>query len=96
MAQKLEAQGGKGGELWNDGSEYEAVTKILVTVGGNGIQNVKFYYVKEGPTIEGSLRGVMPRTDVPALPVPIHYPCLCFFIIVFITRDQRELKRYQY
>uniref|UniRef100_A0A1J3IWI4 Jacalin-related lectin 13 n=1 Tax=Noccaea caerulescens TaxID=107243 RepID=A0A1J3IWI4_NOCCA len=53
---KLEAKGGKGGKEWNDGPDYEAVTKIHVRAGVKGIHNIKFDYVdkdghpKEGPT----------------------------------------------
>lgn len=37
MAQKVEAQGGKGGNQWDDGSEHDAVIKIQVGAGGIGI-----------------------------------------------------------
>ncbi|CAA7040134.1 unnamed protein product [Microthlaspi erraticum] len=59
---KLEAKGGKGGNEWNDGPDYEAVTKIHIRAGVKGIHNIKFDYVdkdghpKEGPT-HGSTSG---------------------------------------
>ncbi|CAD5323259.1 unnamed protein product [Arabidopsis thaliana] len=62
MAQKVEAQGGNGGNQWDDGSEYDAVTKIQVAAGGNGIEYVKFTYVKNGQTEEAPLRGVKGRS----------------------------------
>ncbi|XP_019101064.1 PREDICTED: jacalin-related lectin 33-like [Camelina sativa] len=58
MAQKVEVKGGKGGNQWDDGSEHDAVTKIQAAASGNGIQYVKFDYVKSGKTEEAPLRGV--------------------------------------
>ncbi|KAL1200771.1 Myrosinase-binding protein 1 [Cardamine amara subsp. amara] len=73
MAQKVEAQGGKGGNQWDDGSEHDAVTKIQVAASGNGIQYVQFSYVKNGQTIEAPLRGVKGRS-IPADPFVINHP----------------------
>ncbi|XP_010545655.1 PREDICTED: myrosinase-binding protein 1-like [Tarenaya hassleriana] len=58
MAQKVEAQGGKGGNQWDDGSEHDGVTKIHVEVGRNGIQHIKFDYVQNGQIKEGSVHGL--------------------------------------
>ncbi|CAH8357627.1 unnamed protein product [Eruca vesicaria subsp. sativa] len=55
--QKLDAQGGKGGNPWDDGSDHDGVTKIYVTV-GRGIEQVRFDYVKNGQTKEGPAHGV--------------------------------------
>ncbi|CAA7051498.1 unnamed protein product, partial [Microthlaspi erraticum] len=55
---KLEAKGGKGSKEWNDGAEYEAVTKIHIRAGLKGIQNIKFDYVdKDGHTKAGLEHG---------------------------------------
>ncbi|CAE5967495.1 unnamed protein product [Arabidopsis arenosa] len=73
MAQKVEAQGGNGGNQWDDGSEYDAVTKIQVAADGNGIEYVKFTYVKNGQTEEAPLRGVKGRS-IEADPFVINHP----------------------
>ncbi|ESQ48287.1 hypothetical protein EUTSA_v10020719mg [Eutrema salsugineum] len=48
MAQKLEAQGGRGGELWDDGGVYDNVKKVYVGQGDSGVVYVKFDYEKDG------------------------------------------------
>ncbi|KAG7567825.1 Jacalin-like lectin domain superfamily [Arabidopsis thaliana x Arabidopsis arenosa] len=58
MAQKLEAKGGKGGNQWDDGADHENVTKIHVRGGLEGIQFIKFEYVKAGQTVVGPIHGV--------------------------------------
>ncbi|KAF3522766.1 hypothetical protein F2Q69_00047353 [Brassica cretica] len=58
--QRLEAQGGKGGNQWDDGGDYDGVTKIHVAV-GRGIEQISFEYVKNGQTKEGPARGVRGR-----------------------------------
>ncbi|CAA7043633.1 unnamed protein product [Microthlaspi erraticum] len=58
---RLEAQGGKGGEEWNDGSDHEGVTKIYVRGGCDIIQYVKFDYLKDGQQIFGSAHGAPGR-----------------------------------
>ncbi|WZZ42664.1 hypothetical protein YC2023_038923 [Brassica napus] len=73
MAQKVEAQGGKGGNQWDDGSEHDAVIKIQVGAGGIGIQYVKFDYVKNGQTEEAPLRGIKGRS-IAADPFVISHP----------------------
>ncbi|CAH2053547.1 unnamed protein product [Thlaspi arvense] len=73
MAQKVEAQGGTGGNQWDDGSQHDAVTKIQVGAGGNGIQYVKFDYVKNGQTEEAPLRGIKGRS-IAADPFVISHP----------------------
>ncbi|ESQ48288.1 hypothetical protein EUTSA_v10020712mg [Eutrema salsugineum] len=73
MAQKVEAQGGNGGNQWDDGSEHDAVTKIQVAAGGSGIQYVQFDYVKNGQTVEAPLRGVKGRS-IAADPFVIDHP----------------------
>ncbi|CAA7020255.1 unnamed protein product [Microthlaspi erraticum] len=59
--EKKEAQGGKGGNHWDDGFGYESVTKIHVRGGLKGIQLIKFEYAKEGKTIVGPTHGVASR-----------------------------------
>ncbi|XP_010504253.1 PREDICTED: PYK10-binding protein 1 [Camelina sativa] len=73
MAQKVEAQGGKGGNQWDDGSGHDAVTKIQVGAGALGIQYVQFNYVKNGKTEEAPLRGIKGRV-IPADPFVINHP----------------------
>ncbi|KAG7577476.1 Jacalin-like lectin domain superfamily [Arabidopsis thaliana x Arabidopsis arenosa] len=73
MAQKVEAQGGKGGNQWDDGSVHDAVTKIQVGAGGLGIQYVQFDYVKNGQTEQAPLRGIKGRV-IAADPFVINHP----------------------
>ncbi|KAF2585782.1 hypothetical protein F2Q70_00037159 [Brassica cretica] len=73
MAQKVEAQGGNGGNQWDDGSEHEAVTKIQTAAGGSGIQYVQFDYVKNGQTETAPLRGIKGRA-IAADPFVINHP----------------------
>lgn len=54
----VKAQGGNGGKEWDDGFNYEGVTKIHVRAGYDGIQFIKFEYVKAGKTIVGPIHGV--------------------------------------
>ncbi|KAL0722456.1 hypothetical protein Bca4012_037055 [Brassica carinata] len=61
MASKVEAKGGKGGNQWDDGFDYEGVTKIHVRGGLQGIQFIKFEYVKGGNAIVGPIHGVYGR-----------------------------------
>ncbi|VVA97874.1 unnamed protein product [Arabis nemorensis] len=51
MAQKLEAQGGRGGEEWDDGGAYETVKKVYVGQGDSGVVYVKFDYEKDGKIV---------------------------------------------
>ncbi|CAH2036453.1 unnamed protein product [Thlaspi arvense] len=55
---RLEAKGGQGGKEWNDGADHEGVTKIYLRGGRDGIQFIKFNYVKNGRQIYGSDHGV--------------------------------------
>ncbi|KAL0837479.1 PREDICTED: PYK10-binding protein 1-like [Brassica oleracea var. oleracea] len=73
MAQKVEAQGGNGGNQWDDGSEHDAVTKIQTAAGGSGIQYVQFDYVKNGQTETTPLRGIKGRA-IAADPFVINHP----------------------
>ncbi|KAG7594930.1 Jacalin-like lectin domain [Arabidopsis thaliana x Arabidopsis arenosa] len=59
MAQKLEAIGGKGGKQWDDGADYDYVTKVYIRGGREGIHYIKFDYVKDGQAIDGSFHGVL-------------------------------------
>ena len=61
IALKVEPKGGKGGVQWDDGSDYEGVTKIHVRGGLEGIQFIKFEYKKAGQTIVGPVHGVSGR-----------------------------------
>ncbi|KAG7650048.1 Jacalin-like lectin domain [Arabidopsis thaliana x Arabidopsis arenosa] len=58
---KLKAKGGKGGKEWNDGADHEGITKIYVRGGYEGLQYVKFDYIKDGQQIYGSPHGVRGR-----------------------------------
>lgn len=51
MAKKLEAQGGRGGELWDDGGAYENVKKVYIGQGDSGVVYVKFDYEKDGKIV---------------------------------------------
>lgn len=57
MAQKLEANGGNGGKVWDDGV-HEGVSQIYIQEGdGGGIASIKFDYVKNGQPKAGSIHG---------------------------------------
>ncbi|CAA7036402.1 unnamed protein product [Microthlaspi erraticum] len=58
---KLEAKGGKGGNQWDDGVDHEGLTKIHVQGGPEGIQFVKFDYVKNGQPKGGQVNGLLGR-----------------------------------
>ncbi|CAN7097539.1 myrosinase-binding protein 2 isoform X1 [Brassica rapa] len=55
--QKLDAQGGKGGNQWDDSGDHDGVTKIHVAY-SRVIEQIKFEYVKNGETKEGPAHGV--------------------------------------
>nr|QWJ73404.1 myrosinase-binding protein 2-3 [Isatis tinctoria] len=55
--QKLDAQGSKGGNQWDDGGDHDGVTKIHVAV-GRVIEQIRFDYLKNGQTKEGPAHGV--------------------------------------
>jgi hypothetical protein len=57
----LEAQGGNGGNQWDDGTDHDGVMKIHVAVGGLGIEQIRFDYVKNGQLKEGPFHGVKGR-----------------------------------
>lgn len=57
MSQKLEARGGNGGEQWDDGAEHEGVSKIYIREGRDGIESIKFDYVKNGEPKDGPIHG---------------------------------------
>ncbi|VYS48842.1 unnamed protein product [Arabidopsis thaliana] len=61
MALKVEAKGGKVGIQWDDGSDYHDVTKIYVRGGLEGIQFIKFEYVKAGKKVIGPIHGASGR-----------------------------------
>ncbi|KAG7594921.1 Jacalin-like lectin domain [Arabidopsis thaliana x Arabidopsis arenosa] len=60
--QKLEAQGGKEGNQWDDGADHDGVMKIHVAAGGLGIEQISFDYVKNGQSKEGPFHGVKGRS----------------------------------
>lgn len=55
---RLEARGGMGGKMWDDGSDNENVSKIEVLGGVEGIKYIKFDYVKSGQLKCGLIHGV--------------------------------------
>ncbi|CAA7020339.1 unnamed protein product [Microthlaspi erraticum] len=58
---RLEPEGGKGGDEWNDGADHVGVTKVNVRCGYEGVQNIRFDYVnKDGHVQEGPLHGSTP------------------------------------
>lgn len=57
MAQKLEAKGGNGGKEWDDGADHEGVSKIYIREGSEGIESIKFDYVKNGEPEAGLIHG---------------------------------------
>ena len=58
---RLEAKGSKGGIQWDDGADHEGITKIHVRGGFEGIQYIKFDYVKSGQPKIGSVHGLSGR-----------------------------------
>jgi L,D-peptidoglycan transpeptidase YkuD (ErfK/YbiS/YcfS/YnhG family) len=60
-AEKLQAKGGNGGNQWDDLADHDHVTKIYVQGGQEGIQYVKFDYVKNGQPQSGSVHGLLGR-----------------------------------
>ena len=48
---KLEAQGGRGGDVWDDGGAYDNVKKVYVGQGDSGVVYVKFDYEKDGKIV---------------------------------------------
>ncbi|KAL1221050.1 Jacalin-related lectin 17 [Cardamine amara subsp. amara] len=50
---RMEAKGGEGGKEWNDGDDHEDIKKIYVRGVCDGIQYIKFDYVKDGQLIHG-------------------------------------------
>ncbi|KAG5387902.1 hypothetical protein IGI04_029443 [Brassica rapa subsp. trilocularis] len=53
----MEARGGNGGNQWDDGAEHEGVSKIYIREGRNGIESIKFDYVKNGEPKDGPIHG---------------------------------------
>lgn len=64
VPEKLEVQGGKGGNQWDDGADHDGVTKIDIAAGGLGIEQIKFSYVKNGKPIDGQFHGVKGRSVI--------------------------------
>lgn len=62
--EKVEAQGGKGGNQWDDGADHDGVMKIYVAPGGQGIEQIRFDYVKNGQSKEGPAHGVKGRSNI--------------------------------
>ncbi|ESQ30893.1 hypothetical protein EUTSA_v10011365mg [Eutrema salsugineum] len=54
---RLDANGGYGGKEWDDGADHEGITKIYLRGGPEGIQYIKFDYVKDGQQIYGQPHG---------------------------------------
>ncbi|CAF2214309.1 unnamed protein product [Brassica napus] len=61
MALKVEAKGVTGGNAWDDGLNHHDVTKIHVRGGLEGIQFIKFEYVKDGKITVGPTHGIPDR-----------------------------------
>ncbi|CAA7029693.1 unnamed protein product [Microthlaspi erraticum] len=58
---RLEAKGGKEGTQWDDGPHHEGIAKIHVRGRFEGIQYIKFDYVKNGQPIDGLIHGLSGR-----------------------------------
>ncbi|WZZ86510.1 hypothetical protein YC2023_115089 [Brassica napus] len=58
LPSRLDVKGGKGGHQWDDGANHDGVTKIHVRGGFDGIQYIKFNYVKNGETQDGPIHGI--------------------------------------
>ncbi|KAL0899783.1 hypothetical protein Bca101_083744 [Brassica carinata] len=52
--QKLDAQGVTGGSGWDDGSNHDGLTKIVVKTSKLGVQFVKFYYDNDTGALHGA------------------------------------------
>ncbi|CAN8303103.1 unnamed protein product [Cochlearia groenlandica] len=72
---KLESEGGKVGKEWDDGIDHENLTKIYVGIGHQGIQFIKFDYVKDGQPKSGEIHGDLGRgfTQVFVIDYPNEY-----------------------
>ncbi|CAH2036460.1 unnamed protein product [Thlaspi arvense] len=57
MVQKMEAKGGKGGKEWDDGADHEGISQIYIREGSEGIESIKFDYVKNGQPKAGPTHG---------------------------------------
>ncbi|CAA7029692.1 unnamed protein product [Microthlaspi erraticum] len=58
---RLEAKGGESGDKWDDGADHEGITKIHLRGGYEGIQYIKFDYIKSGQPKVGSIHGLSGR-----------------------------------
>uniref|UniRef100_A0A1J3E138 Jacalin-related lectin 16 n=1 Tax=Noccaea caerulescens TaxID=107243 RepID=A0A1J3E138_NOCCA len=54
---RMEAKGGDGGKEWDDKSDHDAISKIQVQGGTQGIQFIKFDYIKDGQPKDGPVHG---------------------------------------
>ncbi|CAE6231515.1 unnamed protein product [Arabidopsis arenosa] len=57
MTERSEAEGSKKGDMWDDKSDHDDVTKIYVNCSPNGIESICFDYVKSGKPIDGPFHG---------------------------------------
>ncbi|CAH8384963.1 unnamed protein product [Eruca vesicaria subsp. sativa] len=65
MTQKLEAQGAcLDFDTWDDGSDYDGVSKIYLGCGLYTIHTMYFDYVKSGKSIEGPCRGLLVNNEM--------------------------------
>lgn len=78
MALMVEAKGGSGGKQWDDGFDYDGVTKIQVRGGLEGVQFIKCDYVKDGNTTAGEVHGVSGR----GFTQPVSKSCLEHHIFI--------------
>jgi len=85
MALKVEAKGGKVGIQWDDGSDYHDVTKIYVRGGLEGIQFIKFEYVKAGKKVIGPIHGASGRGFTETVRIVFgKYTKFIFFYSIFL------------
>ena len=90
MTQRSEAEGSKRGtiNMWDDKSDHDDVTKIYVNYtmddkSENGIESVRFDYVKSGKPIDGPFRGQSYNTYTHTVydDIIISYFLLSFFFL---------------
>ncbi|KAL0642554.1 hypothetical protein Bca4012_040844 [Brassica carinata] len=62
--EKLEEQGGDGGDYWDDGNSFSGTRKIFIGLTENAIGFVKFMYVQNDSVIFGDDHGSKTLSDV--------------------------------
>ncbi|XP_010528948.1 PREDICTED: PYK10-binding protein 2 isoform X2 [Tarenaya hassleriana] len=71
---KLEAQGGKGGEEWDDFADHDGIRNVAVGLGRKGVHYIKFGYDKSGQLKDGPIHGLTNGTLSPPPTFEIDHP----------------------